>query len=96
MARQCNLKVLQVSFCYGIKSQALGQILQSNRLQENLLELELFGATFDPSVATCLEMYTSLSELSLCGVVHLTNTMVMNVSVYLSLLLLLCIMWTDI
>ena len=89
MARQCNLKVLQISFCYGIKSQALGQILQSDRLQENLVELELFGATFDLSVATHLEMFSSLSELSLCGVVHLTNVMAMNVSVYFSQLILM-------
>jgi len=89
MARQCNLKVLQISFCYGIKSQALGQILQSDRLQENLVELELFGATFDPSVATCLKMFSSLSELSLCGVVHLTSTMVMNVSLYFLQLMVL-------
>ena len=89
MARQCNLKVLQISFCYGIKSQALGQILQSDRLKENLVELELFGATFDPSVAVCLEMFSSLSELSLCGVVHLTSTMVMNVSLYFLQLMIL-------
>ncbi|XP_065920251.1 F-box/LRR-repeat protein 2-like isoform X2 [Dysidea avara] len=79
MARQCNLKVLQISYCFGIKSQALGQILQSDRLQENLVELVLFRLIFDPSVATHLEMFSSLSELSLCGMIYRTSVVAMNI-----------------
>ncbi|XP_065920253.1 F-box/LRR-repeat protein 20-like isoform X4 [Dysidea avara] len=81
MARQCNLKVLQISYCFGIKSQALGQILQSDRLQENLVELVLFRLIFDPSVATHLEMFSSLSELSLCGMIYRTSVVAMNLPI---------------
>ena len=79
MAEKCNLKVLKLSFCYGIKSQAIGKILQCKLVQNNLEELEVFGASFDTSTSTHLETFKNLSKLSLCGVLHLSNDMVTKV-----------------
>lgn len=82
MAQKCNLKVLKLSFCYGIKPQAIGKILQCDLIKSNLEELEVFGATFDTSTSVHLEKFTNLSKLSLCGVLHLNNDMVTKVTIH--------------
>lgn len=79
MAQKCNLKVLKLSFCYGIKSEAIGKILQCDFVKSNLEELEVFGATFDANTSLHLEKFTHLSKLSLCGVLHLTDDMITKV-----------------
>jgi len=79
MAQKCSLKVLKLSFCYGIKSQAIGKIFQCDFIRSSLVELEIYGAAFDPNTAFQLEKFNNLSKLSLCGVLHLTNDMVAKV-----------------
>ena len=81
MAQKCDLKILKLSFCYGIKSQAIGKILQCEFMKGNLQELEVFGATFDVNASVHLETFRNLSKLSLCGVIHLDNEMVTKVNV---------------
>ena len=81
MAEGCNLKVLKLSFCYGVKSQAIGKILQCEFMKSSLEELEVFGASFDTSTSTHLETFRNLSELSLCGILNLNNDMVTKVIV---------------
>lgn len=87
MAQKCNLKVLKLSFCYGINSQAIGRILQCGFIKSNLEELEVFGATFDINTSVHLEKFNNLSKLSLCGVMHLTDDMIAKV--------LICIIMTS-
>lgn len=82
MAQKCNLKILKLSFCYGIKSQAIGKILECDFIKSNLEELEVFGATFDTNTSVHLESFTNLSQLSLCGVLNLSNDMVTKVLFY--------------
>ena len=82
MAQKCHLKVLKLSFCYGIKSQAIGKILECDFIKGNLEELEVFGATFDNNTSVHLEKFINLSKLSLCGVLNLSNDMVTKVLFY--------------
>lgn len=99
MAQKCNLKVLKLSFCYGIKPQAIGKVLQCDLIRSNLEELEVFGATFDTTTSVHLENFSNLSKLSLCGVLHLNNDMVtkviLNMKNKLMYVYALCIMYID-
>lgn len=82
MAQKCKLRVLKLSFCYGVKSQAIGKILHCECVRNNLEELEVFGATFDACTSAHLESFNNLCKLSLCGVVNLNNDMITKVRTY--------------